>query len=56
MQKLRVLAAVAGALCAASLSVGAAMAQSEHAPAQHNAKKAAHKAAFWCPLHEAQKR
>jgi Spy/CpxP family protein refolding chaperone len=48
---LRTLAAIAAsALAAAALSVGAALAETHDEPAP-NAKKAAHKAAFWCPLH-----
>jgi len=59
MKKLRVFAAVTGSiLAAAGLSVGAALAETHNTePAAQNAKKAANKAAFWCPLHlEDQKR
>jgi hypothetical protein len=50
---LRAIAAVtASVLAAAALSVGAALAETQprHEVPQ-NAKKAAGKAAFWCPLH-----
>ena len=55
MQKLRFIAAtLAAALCALALSVGAALAEEQHAPAgKHGVAKPADKTAgngFFCPL------
>ena len=55
MQKLRFIAAtLAAALCALALSVGAALAEEQHAPAGKPgaAKTAEKKNGFFCPLRD----